>query len=35
MSNRPAYSGRNLVAELYALISLMGLAGYLVAALAL
>ena len=35
MSNRPACPGRNLVSELYALVSLVGLAGYLVAALAL
>lgn len=34
MSNRPTCSGRSLIAELYALVSLIGLAGYLVAAMA-
>ena len=34
MSNRPTCTGRSLIAELYALVSLIGLAGYLVAAMA-
>lgn len=35
MANRPTCTGRSWVAELYAAISLIGLAGYLIAALAL
>lgn len=34
MPNRPSSSGRSLIAEVYALVSLIGLAGYLVAAMA-